>query len=277
MGNTHPWKYHGVWNAIKALALQGTPSLTGMAQVLQLPYVKRDWYGNILYSMRVIEPEAEIISWLLQSSPTKILGQLEKPEPRFMPWLDLLAAFAFAQQSEKSRSAVEKALSFRYQYTNEEHSHAGWEQMEPTLIRLPRVYAQFGKAAQSFLTKLLKLKSKTEYPKEFLTDSIKRSKQLLSNTTKAKTLTTNGKIKLIEKIKGSGYDQPVYSISIQVEAKKLTYNCKVEQLNFQDMVENETLESQKTIVYRSAEEALTKANLLSATYASLGYQPTTKN
>src|SRR6185295_9962261 len=48
---------HGIWSAIKALVLQGTASLTGMAQVLQLPYVKREWYSNILYSMRVVEPE----------------------------------------------------------------------------------------------------------------------------------------------------------------------------------------------------------------------------
>lgn len=261
----------GIWNAIKALVIQGPASLPGLAKVLELPYANREWYGNILLSMRIVEPETQVVSWLLQNTPTKINKQLEKPEPRFMPWLDLIAAFAFAQQGDRARTPIEKALAFRYQYTSDEHSH-GWEEMEPTLTRLPRIYAQFGETARPLLTKLLAQKNHTEYPKEFLQDGLKRMKQLIDVKSVAKKIGVNGKISLSENTEQIGTDRPIYSISIKVESKKLTCHCKIEQLYFQDMVENDTLENKIAMVFSSAEEAQVKASLLLETYVILGYK-----
>ncbi|WLQ12007.1 hypothetical protein O5O45_19965 [Hahella aquimaris] len=128
-----------VWNGLLALRIQGVGALPAFAELLELPHIKPSQMTKTLYLMRTIEPEADIRHWLYQATEAEILTQLHNVEPRFMHWLDLLAARAWTLGGDKPAtiSALCAATEFRTR------GLPGGKQCneEPTLRRLPRILA----------------------------------------------------------------------------------------------------------------------------------------
>lgn len=259
------------WDAIRAMIVQGVDSLEDFAKVLELPEVSPSWYTNILYSMRIVEPEAEVIAWLLNATPKLLNAELDSPSPRFMPWLDYLSAFAFVGSGQDAQRHIEKAVEWRYRYVPHDSKYPGWIELEPTVVRLPKIYGQFGKLSLP----VLQVISKRIEACYDAVEHVEAGLRIAEGKAPAALVPTalTGEVTMVQKIKDDDSDSPEYVLSFNREGKQLKIRCLTNRLYFQNMVPGQRLESTKVLSFDSDEEALAKAELLAHAFHVLGYKP----
>lgn len=271
-------KYSGEdarWKAIKALIAQGENALPEFAKILDLPEINPAWYANIRYTMRVIEPEINIIEWLLHATPAMLNDQLAKPSPRFIPWLDFIAAFALVYQGGNAKDHIEKALHRRYHHVPKDEKYPGWIDLEPTAVRLPSIYAHFGMSSVPVLQRINEAIKKCYQAKNHLSAGLK-----LAQTTKdlqtVKYPSVGNEVTMRQKIKGDDSDSPDYAITIKQDDKNLAIQCVTDGLYFQSVVPDQHLESENIVRFDNKEQASKKSDELVKALTIMGYRPGTK-
>ncbi len=235
-----------VWEGFKALSIQGPEAAEAFARILKLEHLDPAHYTNIIYVMRLIEPEAVIREWMYNATESEILMQLSSPDARFIPWLDLLAGRAFFFDTKESREAIRSAMEYRYKMIP-----GGWDDQEPTLIRLPFIYSASDSDADVIIKKMLTGMEDMYQPGEHLESALKYKAKI-----KADKIKPGKQIQLENKIKGEDYNGPVYSIKLSVSGSEVSFECLADNIYFQSIIKDKQLNSHGKVECDSEEKAI---------------------
>ncbi len=135
----------------QALALQGKGIQEELAKFIHLEYMEKSYIDKIIFLMKIVEPEIDIISYLTNSSDTDILKQFKNPEPRFIPWLDLLAARVSLIKTDEAYKAIDNSLEDFIYKSNE------------AVFNILKVYKYLGTGFEERFSKIKKWAEENKY------------------------------------------------------------------------------------------------------------------
>ncbi len=141
--------FDGYWAAWKAMAVQGRPAQSALQAVLELEYCEPGLKNDTIFLMRLLDSEAEVMSWLFSQTLEQLLAALTGPGPRELAFMDFVAARAWMLDAAGARPAIETALRRQAAWPG---GHFARE--NPLLSRLAMVYARYGEPSQELLEEL---------------------------------------------------------------------------------------------------------------------------
>ncbi|WLQ12006.1 hypothetical protein O5O45_19960 [Hahella aquimaris] len=254
---------------LRALRIQGVNAQPVLASLLQLEHMATDHFNSILYTMRFVEPEASLREWLYGADLTELLAQLANPAPRFLPWLDLIAAHAVAltkdQDSEPLLNALSQAMDHRLSFPL-----GDWSDEEPTLIRLPQILSRFkgDKRIDSSLKKFKRCIDKADlYP----LNASSLSRRRAMPDANAFQVSKGETIRFKQPIKGPDDDEAIYTLTITPTSDSVMFECGVHNLYFRTCMEDEELKSAGQIPLQNENAALSLARSMAFEAMILGY------
>ncbi|WP_431686713.1 hypothetical protein [Hahella sp. NBU794] len=255
---------------LRALRIQGVEAQPAFAHLLQLQHMAMDHYNKILYTMRFVETEASLREWLYSADLTELLAQLANPAPRFLPWLDLIAARAIAlnqnQDSEPLINPLTQAMNHRLSFPLED-----WSDEEPTLIRLPQVLSLFtgDKRIDDSLVKLQHCVQKAE---RYAFDISRLIQPRNLPDAGAINPTLGESIRLRQHLKGPNVDEAIYTLAITPTQDSVMFECGVHNLYFRISVEDKEVNSAGKTPAQDADSALSLAKSMAFEAMILGYE-----
>jgi hypothetical protein len=158
---------------LKALGKQGGRGRAALASLLDLEHLDPDTRAYLLLTIRLSADEASRWRDACELPMETVMAELAAPQdPKWIAYLDLLAARALISDRAHARPAIEKALHWRYERAGCHHDNLGID-----LKRLPTLLACLGPSTTSTLKALEKSQSENYYVEDFIQSAIKASKK----------------------------------------------------------------------------------------------------
>lgn len=252
-------------DAYRALTLQGAAAVPVFAHLLALDGSTPGTRTLLLLCLRALTSEVEVRAWLRAARRDQVLAQLHTPDPRFVPFLDLLAATAAVRWGLEARAAVSAAVKRRLELARGS-GPGGFGDQDATLRVLPRVLASLGAEGLQEVKRLEEVASQG-----YLYDARSALGAAQAFTHVPEQRHSWKSPLTLRTILEDGH-RPQLSLAVTLKDAEVTWSTRFDGLVFEFIVPNARLDASETVSFPTADAARAYAQELEETAMRQGYR-----
>jgi hypothetical protein len=242
---------------------QGPSALPTMASLLTEPHMAGSDKTTVLYCMSVITDVPALIARLASAKRSDLELMLTQPQPEWIAALDVVAAWAASCFPHDTMAAAQAALDWRFALRDTAESDA-WADVEPTMVRLPRVFVRYAGAKAHLQAQLAQVAKGAHQYRNVLQAA------LGAMGTPVTSADFTG-VELTCRMKDPDYDAALYRATVQLKSQDVLVRYGAERIYFEGFVAGQAYEQTRTIGCASPSHAQTLAARIGACLALLGF------